>query len=67
MRTLAELIAFNQAHAGKEMPYFGQELFEQADAKGPLTIPPISARATRSASPAYEGIDAALQRSSWMR
>ena len=30
-RTLADLIAFNQAHADREMPLFGQELFEMAE------------------------------------
>ncbi len=38
-RTLAELIEFNRRHAREEMPWFGQELFEQAEAKGPLTEP----------------------------
>jgi amidase len=37
MRTLADLIAFNQAHREREMPWFGQEIFEQAAEKGPLT------------------------------
>jgi amidase len=36
-RTLDDLIAFNRAHAAQEMPYFGQEIFEQAAKKGPLT------------------------------
>jgi len=36
-RTLAALIEFNRARAAREMPWFGQELFEQAEAKGPLT------------------------------
>ncbi len=30
-KTLADAIAFNEANAAKEMPYFGQELFELAD------------------------------------
>jgi amidase len=34
---LEEVIAFNQAHASQEMPYFGQDIMEQAQAKGPLT------------------------------
>jgi amidase len=38
-RTLAELIAFNQAHADRELIVFGQEIFEMAQAKGPLTDP----------------------------
>ena len=31
-RTLADLIAFNRANAAQEMPFFGQELFERAEA-----------------------------------
>ena len=36
-RTLAELIAFNTANAESEMPFFGQELFIQAQDKGDLS------------------------------
>ena len=32
-RTLAELIAFNEEHAEQELRYFGQEWFEQAEAR----------------------------------
>jgi amidase len=35
-RTLAELIAFNRAQSAIEMPLFGQELFERAEASGGL-------------------------------
>jgi amidase len=35
--SLEALIAWNKANAGKAMPDFGQELFEKAQAKGPLT------------------------------
>ncbi len=37
VRTLAELIAFNEKHHDKELRYFGQETFIRAEAKGPLT------------------------------
>jgi amidase len=37
VRSLTELIRFNVDHAAEEMPDFGQELFEQAEACGPLT------------------------------
>ena len=37
VHTLAELIDFNTRHAAEEMPYFEQELFVKAEAKGPLT------------------------------
>jgi amidase len=39
VRTLLDIIAFNQQNRDREMPYFGQELFEQAQEKGPLTDP----------------------------
>jgi len=40
MRTLADLIAFNTAHCEAEMPYYGQEIFELAEAtSGDLTDP----------------------------
>src|SRR5438876_6706042 len=37
VKTLADVIAFNEANKAQEMPYFGQELFLQAQEKGPLT------------------------------
>ncbi len=37
VKTLAEAIDFNERHRDVEMPYFGQELFLQAEGKGPLT------------------------------
>src|SRR5467141_2085600 len=37
VKSLADVIAFNDANKTREMPYFGQELFIQAQAKGPLT------------------------------
>ena len=37
IRSLKELIAFNESKRESEMPYFGQDIFEKAQAKGPLT------------------------------
>jgi amidase len=37
VRTLKDLIDFNEKNKDREMPYFGQEIFERAQAKGPLT------------------------------
>jgi amidase len=37
IRTLADVIAFNEAHASQEMPWFGQDLLVKAEAKGPLS------------------------------
>ncbi len=62
LQTLSQLIGYNQQYAASEMPYFQQELFEQANAKGGLAEPTyIRARsdARRLAGP--EGIDAALK------
>ncbi|MGV8960897.1 MAG: amidase [Stenotrophomonas sp.] len=61
VRTLAELIEFNNHHARQEQPFFGQELLELATAKGGLgELDYIRARskARRLAGP--EGIDAVL-------
>jgi amidase len=37
VRTLKDIIDFNERNQQKEMPYFGQDLFLKAEAKGPLT------------------------------
>ncbi len=51
--SLEALIAWNATHAGETMPIFGQEIFEQADKKGPLTDAAyINARLMRGALPA---------------
>lgn len=39
VRSLEDVIAFNEANAALEMPYFGQEILLQAQEKGPLTEP----------------------------
>lgn len=62
LKTLSQLIGYNQQYSTSEMPFFRQELFEQANAKGGLgEMEYISARsrARRLAGP--EGIDAALK------
>lgn len=37
MHSLADVIAFNERHADREMPFFGQETMLEAEKKGPLT------------------------------
>jgi amidase len=37
VRTLEDVIKFNEEHKDRVMPYFGQELMIEAQAKGPLT------------------------------
>ena len=39
VHSLAEIIEFNRRNRDREMPIFGQDLFEKAEAKGPLTDP----------------------------
>jgi amidase len=63
VKTLADVIAFNEAHRGEEMPYFGQELFLQAEAKGPLTDKAyLDALAKNRRLSRAEGIDAVMDR-----
>jgi amidase len=60
-RTLADLIAFNDEHADVEMPFLGQERFEAAVEKGPLTEPAyLEALATCRRLSRDEGIDAVM-------
>ena len=60
--SLAALIEYNKTHAGKEMPWFAQELFVMADAKGPLTDKAyLDARAKARRLAATEGIEATLK------
>lgn len=61
VKSLADVIAFNDAHADQVMPYFGQERMLQAQAKGPLTDETyLSALATSKRLAGAEGIDRAL-------
>jgi amidase len=61
VRSLKEIIAFNERNRKREMPHFGQDIFLKAEAKGALTMPEYQAaldrcrRLTRE-----EGIDAVM-------
>jgi amidase len=63
VHTLRELIAFNEQHREREMPYFGQELLHRAEAKGPLRAAPYrkALAQCRKASRTL-GIDAVMGR-----
>lgn len=62
-RSLADLIAYNDAHAVEELALFGQEYFVQAQGKGPLTNPAYAqALALGKRYARTYGIDAALRR-----
>jgi amidase len=43
VRSLEEIIDFNERNREKEMPYFGQEILVMAQGKGPLTSKPYLA------------------------
>jgi amidase len=63
VRSLAEVMAFNQAHREQEMPHFAQEFFETAEKLGTEEAVAMAAEARmlvkRLSGP--EGIDAALR------
>ncbi|HEV2718491.1 MAG TPA: amidase [Thermoanaerobaculia bacterium] len=62
-RTLEDLIKFNEEHRDAEMPFFGQELFTRAEAKGTLKDPKYrKARATCVRLSRAEGIDAVMKK-----
>jgi amidase len=62
-RTFADLIAFNEKERAREMPFFGQELFLQADKKGPLTEKAYrDALETNHRLTRKEGIDRTMDR-----
>ncbi|MFZ1947237.1 MAG: amidase [bacterium] len=57
--SLEDLIRFNEENRDEEMPYFAQEIFEMAQAKGPLTSPEyLEALETSARLSRAEGIDA---------
>jgi amidase len=57
--SLQDLIAFNERHKDREMPYFGQEIFLRAEKVGPLTdLRYIAALANCHRWTRTEGIDA---------
>jgi amidase len=61
LKSLADLIAFDEAHRADELPFFGQEFFTAAQARGPLTDQAyVDAREACLKLTRAEGIDAAL-------
>ena len=62
VHSLAELIAFNEREKDREMPYFGQELFVEAQKKGSLASAAYrEALATCRRRARAEGIDLVLR------
>jgi amidase len=63
VRSLKDVIDFNTLHAAEEMPYFGQDLFLKAEAKGPLTDKAyVDALAKDQQLARQQGIDAAMDK-----
>jgi amidase len=63
VKSLADVIAFNNTHADEEMPHFKQEFFEEAERRGtPEAIAEANeSRATARRLAGPEGIDATLE------
>jgi amidase len=63
VHSLSELIAFNEKFRDKEMPYFGQDQFIEAEKKGPLTTKEyLDALANNHRMARAEGIDAVMDK-----
>ena len=63
VKSLAEVIAFNEANAEREMPFFGQERLVASQARGPLTDPEYqNAVRTVQQRTREDGIDAVMDR-----
>jgi amidase len=61
VRSIAQLIEFNARYSAREMPWFGQEILQMAQKKGPLTEQKyLDARAACLRYSRAEGIDATL-------
>ena len=63
VHSLKEIIEFNERNREREMPFFGQELFIRAEAKGPLTSREYRAALAKNLRMSRaEGIDAVMNR-----
>jgi len=63
VRSLEDVIAFNNQEESREMPFFGQELMLMAQKKGPLTAPAYRTALTTCRTRARAlGIDAVMTR-----
>jgi amidase len=63
VRTLKDIIDFNERNRTKEMPYFGQDLFIKAEAKGPLSEKEyVDAVGKNHQLARVEGIDALMDK-----
>jgi len=62
VRSLMDVIAFNDAHRNEELPHFGQEIMVMAQTKAPLTDPKYrSELASNRRLSGAQGIDATMK------
>jgi amidase len=63
VRTLRDIIEFNERNKNREMPWFGQDLFIKAESKGPLTEKEyVDALAKNHQLARTQGIDALMDK-----
>jgi amidase len=63
VKSLKDIIDYNDSHKGQEMPFFGQEIMVQAQAKGPLTEKKyLDALASNLKMSRTDGIDATMDK-----
>ncbi len=63
VKSLQAIIDYNDSHKGQEMPFFGQEIMVQAQAKGPLTEKKyLDALASNLKMSRADGIDATMDK-----
>jgi len=63
VHSMKDVINFNDGHRNQEMPYFGQDLMAQSEAKGPLTSPEyLKALNDCRRQSRTEGIDATMDK-----
>lgn len=63
VHSLKEVIEFNEKNSEREMPFFGQDLFIKAEAKGPLTSKPyLAALAKNHLLARTQGIDFVMKK-----
>jgi len=63
VRSLKEIIVFNERNREKEMPYFGQDIFVKAEEKGPLSTKEyLDALKTNLRLARREGVDATMDK-----
>lgn len=62
LKTLADVIAFNESNADRELLYFDQSILHAAEEKGPLTEEAYAKARKEATNGAQEGIDRAVEK-----